>query len=133
MTELLTLFLKSLGCSQCQEFEYHENTSKKFKNWKLFLKKYEMYTAMILYNEKIDKDISYIINKNESILLLNDTDEIFIKLEYVSFDDDNKISILVPTDEYNDIYQKIENMEKSFDKKIKAQYIGTFNIIKPKL
>jgi len=133
MAELLTLFLKNIGCSKCQEFEFNDNESKNFKNWKLYLKEYDMYTAMILYNEKIDKDISYIINKNESILLLNDTDEIFIKLEYVSFDDDNKISILVPTDEYNDIYQKIENMEKSFDKKIKAQYIGTFNIMKPKL
>jgi hypothetical protein len=133
MAELLTLFFKNIGCSRCQEFEFNDNESKNFKNWKLYLKEYDMYTAMILYNEKIDKDISYIINKNESVLLLNDKDEIFIKLEYVSFDDDNKISILVPTDEYNDIYQKIENMEKSFDKKIKAQYIGTFNIIKPKL
>lgn len=133
MTDLLTSFLKNIGCSQCQEFEFHENSSKNFKNWKLFLKEYEMYSAMILYNEKIDKDISFIINKNESILLLDDKNEIFIKLECVSFDEDNNISILVPTDEYQELYETIEKMEKTIDKKLNAQYIGTFNIMKPKI
>jgi hypothetical protein len=132
MAELLTLFLKNIGCSRCQEFEYNESESKNFKNWKLFLKEYEMYTAMILYNEKINKDISYIINKNESIILVDDKNEIFIKLECISFDEENNISILVPTDEYHELYQKIENMDKLFDKKLNAKYIGTFNIIKPK-
>jgi ribosomal protein L33 len=133
MTELLTLFLKSLGCSQCQEFEYHESTSKKFKNWKLFLKKYEMFTAMILYNENLKKDISYIINKNESILLLDDTNEVYMKLEYVSNNEESKISILVPTDEYHELYQKIEEQENEFNKELDAYYIGTYNIMKPKI
>jgi len=133
MTELLTLFLKSLGCSQCQEFEYHENTSKKFKNWKLFLKKYEMYTAMILYNEELKKDISYIINKNDSILLLDDKNDVYMKLEYVSYNEDSNISILVPCDTYHELYQQIEEQDKEFNKELEAYYVGTFNIMKPKL
>lgn len=130
MTEYLTSFLKNLGCSQCQEFEYHENTSKKFKNWKLFLKKYEMYTAMILYNEKLKKDISHIINKNDSILLLDEKNEVYMKLEYVSYNEEFNISILVPTDEYHELYQKIEEQDKEFNKELEAYYIGTYSIKK---
>ena len=132
MNDLLTSFLKNLGCSQCQEFEYHENISKKFKNWKLFLKKYEMYTAMILFNEELNKDISYIINKNESILLLDDNNEVFIQLEYVSYNDDSNLSILVPTDKYTDLYQEIEEKDKEFNKELDAYYIGKYNISKSK-
>lgn len=131
MSELLTNFLKNLGCSHCQEFEFHENYNKEnFKSWKLYLKEYDMYSAMILYNEKLNKDISYIINKNESIFLLDDNNEIFLKLEYISFNEDDNTSILVPTDEYQESYEKIENMEKTFDKTLNAYYIGTFNIKK---
>ena len=130
MTDLLTSIFKSLGCSQCQEFEYHENTSKKFKNWKLFLKKYDMYTAMILYNEKFKKDISHIINKNDLILLLNEKNEVYMKLEYVSYNEESKISILVPTDEYHELYQKIEEQDKEFNKELEAYYIGTYSVKK---
>ena len=130
MSELLTTFLKNIGCSQCQEFEYHESTSKKFKNWKLFLKKYEMYTAMILYNEKLKKDISYIINKSELISLLDDKNDVYMKLEYVSYNEDSKISILVPTDEYQELYEKMEEQDKEFNTELEAYYIGTYSIKK---
>ena len=69
MSELLTNILKNIGCSYCQEYEYQENINY-FKSWKLYLKEYEMYSAMILYNDKLKKDISHIIKKNDSIFLL---------------------------------------------------------------
>jgi hypothetical protein len=128
MSELLTNILKNIGCSYCQEYEYQENINY-FKSWKLYLKEYEMYSAMILYNDKLNKDISHIIKKNDSIFLLNNKD-IILKLEYISNESDN--AILVPTDEYNDFYEKIEEMNKTFDEKIKAYYIGTFDIEKCK-
>ena len=131
MTDLITNFLKNIGCSHCQEFEFQENYNKdNYKSWKLFLKEYEMYSAMILYNNKLNKDISFLINKNDSIFLLDDKNEIFIKLEYISNNEEDNTCILVPTEEYQDLYEKIESMEKKFDKKQNAYYIGTFNLKK---
>ena len=129
MSELLTNILKNIGCSYCQEYEYQENINY-FKSWKLYLKEYEMYSAMILYNYKLKKDISHIIKKNDSIFLLTNNN-IVLKLEYVSNESDNN-AILVPTDEYNEFYEKIEEMNKSFDENLKAHYIGTFDIEKCK-
>ena len=129
MSELLTNILKNIGCSYCQEYEYQENINY-FKSWKLYLKEYEMYSAMILYNDKLKKDISHIIKKNDSIFLLTNNN-IVLKLEYVSNESDNN-AILVPTDEYNEFYEKIEEMNKSFDENLKAHYIGTFDIEKCK-
>ena len=131
MTEYLTSFLKNLGCSQCQEFEFHEN-KENYKNWKLYLKEFEMYSAMILYNSKLKKDISNIININESIILINDNNEPYIKLEYIAKTDDKNNAILVPTDDYQELYQSIEQMEKKFDKEINAYFIGEFELKKIK-
>ena len=134
MTEFITNFLKHLGCSHCQEFEFQNSKSNEnLKNWKLYLKEYEMYSAMFLYNETLKKDISFIIKKNESIFLLKDNNDIFLKLEYISNNENDNISILVPTNEYNDIYEQIESMEKLFDKDLNAYYIGTFDIKKSKI
>jgi hypothetical protein len=133
MTEFITNFLKHLGCSHCQEFEF-QNTknNENLKDWKLFLKEYEMYSAMFLYNENLKKDISYIINKNESVFLVKENNDIFLKLEYISNNEKDNISILVPTDEYQNIYENIESMEKVFNKDMNAYYIGTYNIKKSK-
>ena len=93
-----------------------------------------MYSAMILYNEKLDKDISHYFKKGENIFLLNDKQEIILKLEYLSdnesekTDNLNKTAILVPTEEYQEFYEKIEAMEKSFDPKLKAYYISTYDV-----
>ena len=131
MTEFITNILKNLGCSHCQEYEFQENHNKEnMKSWKLYLKEYEMYSAMLLYNEKLKKDISYIIKKNESICLLNEKDEIFIKLEFISQSEDNTTSILVPTDDYQDLYEKISQMDKTYDKNMDAYLIGVYNIRK---
>ena len=100
MSDLITSVLKNLGCSYCQEYEFQENYNKEnYKSWSLYLKEYEMYSAMILYNDKLKKDISFIINKGESVFLLDENNEILVKLEFISKSDDEKTSILVPTDE----------------------------------
>lgn len=130
MTEFITKFLKNLGCSQCQEYEFQELNETNLKEWKLYLKEYEMYSAMILYNDNLKKDISYIIKKNETIFLLDSNDNIYIKLEYISQNEIDNMAILVPTDEYQEIYENIGNMDKKFDKEFNAYLIGTFNIKK---
>jgi hypothetical protein len=131
MTEYISGFLKNLGCSHCQEFEFQDVQNKdNLKNWKLYLKEFEMYSAMYLYNNKIKKDISYIINKNDSIYLINEKNEIFLKLEYILNDTKNNSSILVPTDDYLEHYEKIEQMEKIYDKEMEGYYIGTFSLKK---
>jgi hypothetical protein len=127
MQELLTTIFKNMGCSRCQEFEFHEK-SDKYIDWKLYLKEYNMYSAMILYNDKLKKDISSIIKKNESVNLLKEDGTIYIKLEYVANNDEENISVFVPTDEYQELYQSIESMDKKFDDTLKAYYIGTFNL-----
>ena len=91
-----------------------------------------MYSAMILYNSKLNKDISYLIAKNDSLLLLNEEGETYIKLEYISNNDEDKTAILVPTDEYQELYEAIESMDKKFDKKMNAYYIGKYDIKKCK-
>jgi hypothetical protein len=100
------------------------------KSWKLYLKEYDMYSAMLLYNDNLKKDISYIIKKNECINLLNEKDEIFLKLEFVSENNEDKNSILVPTDDYLELYENIEQMNKVYDKDMNAYLIGTYNIRK---
>ena len=131
MSDLVTSILKNLGCSYCQEYEFQENYNKEnYKSWSLYLKEYEMYSAMILYNDKLKKDISFIINKGESVFLLDENNEILVKLEFISKSDDELTSILVPTDEYQSFYEKIEQLDKTFDKDLNAQFIGNYNIKK---
>ena len=133
MTEFITNLLKNLGCSHCQDFDFKDNNTKEnLKQWKLYLKEYEMFSSMMLYNDNLKKDISYIINKNESVFLLDNNNEIFIKLEYISNNEEDNISILVPTDEYQSLYENIEQIEKTFDKNMNAYYIGTYNLRKTK-
>lgn len=130
MVDLLNNILKNIGCSHCQEFEFQDMNKEIYKDWKLYLKEYDMYSAMILYNNKLKKDISYLINKNENIILLDrESKDIFLKLEFIINDEYNN-SILVPTDEYLNMYEKIEQLDKEFDKEQNAYYIGTYNVKK---
>jgi hypothetical protein len=126
MSELITTFLKNLGCSYCQEYEFQENSNKNIKeNWKLYLKEYDMFSAMILYNEILDKNISYYSKIGDCISLLNENKDIVVKLEYLIQSDN---AILVPTDEYQSFYESIEQMNKEYDPIMKAHYIGTYII-----
>jgi hypothetical protein len=131
MSDLLTNILKNLGCSYCQEYEFQENfTKENYKSWNLYLKEYELYSAMILYNENLKKDISYLISKNESLFLLNESNEIVCKLEFISVNEEDNNPILVVTDEYQEFYESIENMDKKYDEVLNASFIGTYNVKK---
>ena len=133
MFESLSFLLKNINCSNCTSNEFDENPIKQdYKSWKMYLKEYELYSAITLYNDDLNKDISYLIQKNDSIILLDDKNEIFIKLEYLSNSEEDNTPILVPTDEFQDLYEKIENMEKNFDKNRNAYYIGTYDLKKNK-
>jgi len=135
MSQLVTNILKNLGCSYCQEYEFQDNSKEKYKDWSLYLKEYEMYSAMILYNETLDKNISEYFKKGEYIALLDDKEEIIMKVEYLLDNEDEngvKNAILVPTDDYNSLYEKMEQSDKKFDTKLKASFIGKFNIKKCK-
>ena len=126
MPELITIFLKNLGCSYCQEYEFQENSNKDIKeNWKLYLKEYDMFSAMILYNEILDKNISHYSKIGDCISLLDDKKDIVLKLEYLIQSDN---AILIPTDEYQSFYESIEQMDKTYDPIMKAHYIGTYSI-----
>jgi hypothetical protein len=131
MTQFITNILKNLGCSHCQEYEFQDNNYKEnMKSWKLYLKEYELYSGLLLYNDNLKKDISYIIKKNECIFLLDNNENIFIKLEYIAKNDDDNNSILVSTDDYQDVYESIQQMEKTYDKNLNAYLIGIYNIKK---
>ncbi len=132
MTEFITNILKNLGCSHCQEYEFQDTNNKENNSWKLYLKEYEMFSSMILYNDILKQNISSVIKKNESILLLDERKEVYIKLEYISDNEEDNTPILVPTDDYNELYEKIESMDKILDKDMNAYYIGTFSIRKAK-
>jgi hypothetical protein len=129
MTEYITSILKNLGCSQCQEFEF-ENSKEYSNYWKLYLKEYEMYSAMVLYHDNLKNKISTSFSKNDSIILFDEDDKVYIKLEYISINEEDGNAILVPTDEYQELYQNIEGMTKKYDKALKAYYIGTYKIKK---
>jgi hypothetical protein len=129
MKELLTQILSNLNCSSsyCQEYEYNIN-SENFSSWKLYVKEYEMYSALLLYNEVLNKDISEILlDKNSVELMLND--KVFMKLDIITKkNNDSKYSILVPNDDYIESYKNIECMDKKYDKIFDANYIGTYTI-----
>ena len=126
--EFASNILKQFNCSSCTQHEFEELNDDDFKDWSLFLKEHELYTSMILYNEKTDKDISSLLNKDDSVILYKNNDEIFIKLEYIVNDNNN--AILVPTDEYHSVYENIVNMDKKFNKKINAYFIDKFDLKK---
>ena len=84
-----------------------------------------MFSAMILYNEILDKNISYYSKIGDCISLLNENKDIVVKLEYLIQSDN---AILVPTDEYQSFYESIEQMNKEYDPIMKAHYIGTYII-----
>ena len=136
MAELITNILKNFGCSYCQEYDFQENSNKEnFKDWSLYLKEYEMYSAMILYNETLDKNVSEFIKKGDTIALLDNKDEVIMKLEYLLDNEEEnglKTAILVPSEDYNNIYEKMEEKDKKYDNKLKASFIGKYNIRKCK-
>ena len=71
MKDLIIKLLDNLNCSgsYCQEYEYNVN-SENFTSWKLYVKEYEMYSALLLYNDKLNKDISERLQSGEPFSLM---------------------------------------------------------------
>ncbi len=130
MVEFITNILKHMGCSHCQEYDFKGDDEGCLIGWKLYLKEYDMYSAMILYNDILKKDISYLINKNDIITLIDENNNIFIKLEFIIKNSDTNETILIPIDEYQKSYEKIEQMDKKYNKELNAYLIGIYNVRK---
>lgn len=126
MLQTIQSFLKNTGCSYCQENDYSEDKNI-FNNWSLYLKEEEMYSALVLYNKKYDKDISYYINLNDKIKLFKNN-KLVLELEFISTNDDDNYAILVPDEKYQEYYQEIENKNKEFDTKLNSYYVENYDI-----
>ena len=70
MMDLITNILKNTGCSYCQEND-HSDKKEYANNWNLYLRESDMYSSLLLFNHKLDKDISYYTRKNDSISLID--------------------------------------------------------------
>ena len=128
MLQGITNFLKNTGCSYCQENDYSDK-KENYQNWNLCIKENDMFSALILYNEQLNKDISYLAQKNSSIDIIDQsTNKIILKLDYVSNFEDNNYAILVPDDKYEETYEELSKKEKKFIKDLDSYYIGTYNI-----
>ncbi len=138
--------MKNFQCSYCNEYQnisnkdnhnlkeddYNENIE--YKNWNLYLKEFDDYSAFILYNSFYKKDVIELFKKynfkkiNELVLLDIDNNSRFITLEFVSKNDDENTSIWVPSDSDYQLYERIIESNKKYDKNMEAFYIGTYNL-----
>ena len=100
--EFIKNILKNSGCSYCQENDY-SNIEDINKKWMLYLKETDMFSCLILFNEKTEKDISFYVNINDKISLFQN-ENLVLELEYISKSEDNKYGILVPLEKYQDYY-----------------------------
>lgn len=127
MLASLQTFLKNSGCSYCQENDYSDS-KEIYSNWSLYIKEYEMYSSLILYHDKMKKDISFYIKQNESIKLLK-KNKIIIEVDYISKDDVNHLAILVPHEKYQEYYENIEKKNKNFNHELNAYLVDSFDIL----
>jgi hypothetical protein len=125
--EFIKNLLKNSGCSYCQENDYNDIEDLN-KNWNLYLKEGEMYSCLILFNEKTEKDISFYVNINAKIKLYQ-KEKLMLELEYISKSEDNKYGILVPLENYQEYYQDLEKKNKKYDKKLESYLVDKYDII----
>ena len=63
MFDLIGGLLKNMVCLSCTEHEFEESHLKEnYKSWKLYLKEYELYSTMILYNKELE--INFLANSD---------------------------------------------------------------------
>ena len=128
MLQAVNTFLKNAGCSYCQENDYSDK-KENYQNWKLCIKENDMFSALILYNDSLKKDISYLSHKESSIDVIDKNDnKIILKLDYISNFEDNNFAILVPDDKYEEVYEELSKKDKKFIKDLNSYYIDTYNI-----
>ena len=128
MLQAVNTFLKNAGCSYCQENDYSDK-KENYQNWKLCIKENDMFSALILYNDSLKKDISYLSHKESSIDVIDKNDnKIILKLDYISNFENNNFAILVPDDKYEEVYEELSKKDKKFIKDLNSYYIDTYNI-----
>ena len=125
--DFIKIFLKNSGCSYCQENDYNDKEDLD-KNWNLYLKELNMYSCLILINEKSEKDISFYLNVNSKIKLFQNQN-LVLELEYISKIEDNKYAILVPLEDYQEYYQNLERKDKKYDKNLDSYFVDKYDII----
>jgi hypothetical protein len=133
MNEIFTKILNNLNCSgsYCQEYTASEGeqTNENNYGWKLYVKEYDMYSALVLFHDGLNKDISDVFPDRKTIELF-ENGKSFIKLDIITAKNkNNKYSVLVPTDESMEAYKNIEAMDKKNDKNIGGLYVGTYNLV----
>ncbi len=138
-------FMENFQCSYCNEYQNisskdnfnkteYENEDIEYKNWNLYLKEFDDYSALILYNSLYKKDVIELFKKynfkkiNELVLLDSNNNNRFITLEFVSKNEDENTSIWVPSDNDYQMYERIIESNKKYDKNMEAFYIGTYNL-----
>ena len=119
MMDLITNILKNTGCSYCQEND-HNDKKEYTNNWSLYLKESDMYSSLLLFNDKLDKDISYYTNKNDSITLMDKDNNIILMLDYISNCDKTNYAVLTPSEKYIENYEKLEKKNNIKHKKLDA-------------
>lgn len=128
MLQAVNNFLKNSGCSYCQENDYSDK-KENYQNWKLCIKENEMFSALILYNDILKKDISYLCQKDSNIDIIDKKDnKVILKLDYISNFEDNNFAILVPDEKYETIYEELIKKEKKYIKELDSYYIDAYNI-----
>ena len=124
VNDILNFILKNTNCSYCQEYEKIENN----EGWNLYMKEYDMYSALLLYHPVMKKDIRVISKPTDIIILLDKDSNVIVKLEIIIQNNETLFSTLVPTEEYQSFYDTINSIEKPFDKTLNALYIGEYTV-----
>jgi hypothetical protein len=125
--------LKNSYCSQCQEFSNEDNTTNMYNNnlgWSLYLKHFDNYSAYFLYHDVLNKDISDLFTlNNNSIIELYSNELIKVKMEIITLNDEDNITLLVPIDDYTDFNNIINEVkDNTFCIKYKAYFIDIFDM-----
>jgi len=121
---MVSFIMKNTNCSYCQEYEKVENN----EGWHLFMKEYDMYSALLLYHPKLKEDIRVLCKPNDIISVLDKEGQVIVKLETIVQNKDSLFSTLVPTEEYQSFYGDVDTMEKSYDKTLNAWFIGEYTV-----
>lgn len=127
--------LKNSYCSQCQEFNNNDKNNTEYNTeyntgWSLYLKQFDNYSAYFLNHDILNKDISELFTlNNNSIISLYSNDLIKVKMEIITLNEDDNITMLVPIDEYTDFNNIINDLKNNtFSEKFKAHFIDIYNI-----
>ncbi len=151
---IIERFLENLSCLSCHDFtettnvdsfcsplgdlsiphqtmETHtSNLNRDFKRigWCLYIKEFDEYKALILYNKYMKMDIMDVYGKDEIIYLEDGNGNLIISIELVKKDEKTGISIWVPSENYDKLYERMMEMRKNFDEEVNGYLVGEYVI-----